>query len=155
MLKKILDYQVLKLQNSTLNWEISRTDLSQIINNPKPTNKEFKNSYLKTPVSDKKSELSKRILDSQLVTSESWQTNSRLSAMKTKILKKDCKNLEMQTERLPKTKVRLPFCHNKSKDSIQSSKKRTMNLAISTENLVKSKEWTRPLEPFKRKSLSW
>ena len=71
MLKKILDYQVLKLQNSTLNWEISRIDLSQIINNPKPTNKEFKNSYLKTPVSDKKSELSKRTLDSQLVTSES------------------------------------------------------------------------------------
>ena len=70
MLKKISDYQVLKLQSLTQNSDNTRTDLSPTTNNLKPTNKEFRNFYPRIQVLENKSEQSKKISDSQQVTSE-------------------------------------------------------------------------------------
>ena len=80
MLKKTSDYQPLRPVNSTPNLLSSETDMDNSTKSQKPTNKEFRNFWVKTLIWEMRWDSLKKILDCQLAKSVNFRMSLKLYA---------------------------------------------------------------------------
>ncbi len=78
--------------------------------------------------------------------------NLRFHVTKFKLFRDKFNNLETSTRKSENQKTKWPFFHNKLKDWMAFSKRRTSNWVTWPRNLPKLKVWTRQLDLFKKES---